>query len=1164
MPVWTWRLRRVSPWEGVGARRGREARTCVEVASLVAAGPGSSGMSTHTGTAALLQYVAQRLPPAAVAELRARGQRYSAADDGDDTSAFQLLSVTLLDARRVTLLKLGLFRRWRAHTQSRRRLQFLLERAQQLSDDRRMRSALSLWAASAFESRLSAVLLSRGLALCAVLLASAARGAVPGERGTVTTSTSYSTSTTSFATAVFSYGAALYHAQHAALVATAPARGKVRRLVPALRGSVAAAVDGQRLDVQRLRQQLAAALTAVRERDAWLRDLQGEHDAALEAARSTEQQLQQQADETEHWRAEARRWEEAHGEAQARLDDSKSLLQDSCAALERLQASELAYAMKLASAQSECQHLEAQLRAAGEASREAASVAASLTAERDALRESVAAARASAEAQLSVSEAGRAEAEEACHALRAALQGADSQAAAMLVAASADKAELVAQLEEAEARLRQMGAAQSAASEEMLPTQDGDAAEPPRPAAMSPQVLSRVLDRMALVHAQLERQEVDEQPPPQGESTTTASFSPWPQLADAVGEAHSSDATAHDTDEARAQLAALQTRCASLAAALEEVSATGLASASEVTALRSQLEDAHAALTQLALLQTRCASLQTRCVSLEAALGEASASGLASASEVTTLRSQLEDAHAALAQLAALQMRCALLEAASEEASASGLASASEVSALRSQLEDAHASLAQLAALQTRCASLEAALEEATASGSASASEVTTLRSQLEDAHAALAQLAALQMRCALLEAASEEASASGLASASEVSALRSQLEDAHASLAQLAALQTRCASLEAALEEATASGSASASEVSTLRSQLEDAHVARSQLQNLLDDALRSIAALEAHLADLAAKLAATEAARDAAAADALRATAEVARARMEVRLAKAAADKAQGHGVQAPAPDRPDVGPVPPAQLAELQAALADAEARAAALSREVDRFAAERASMAAQLRDASRKQTNTASRGDEAPMPAAEPSRQLDGVAKPLPSMVDASVDTRRRQAAQRLPAGKLEGVLWVRGPVADTPAPHSHGPPQFVWVKHAATLWSSGVLKLLVVAAGNVQVVGRNGHAGQEDQHHRIAGPGTPPSGLDAPAEVDLATCDDVVIASWDSYRHTSLRHGKRCCFHVIRPGGDLALAAACGNDAETREWADLLRLFIQQAAQSAAA
>ena len=1031
-------------------------------------------MSTHTGTAALLQYVAQRLPPAAVAELRARGQRYSAADDGDDTSAFQLLSVTLLDARRVTLLKLGLFRRWRAHTQSRRRLQFLLERAQQLSDDRRMRSALSLWAASAFESRLSAVLLSRGLALCAVLLASAARGAVPGDRGTVTTSTSYSTSTTSFATAVFSYGAALYHAQHAALVATAPARGKVRRLVPALRGSVAAAVDGQRLDVQRLRQQLAATLTAVRERDAWLRDLQGEHDTALEAARSTEQQLQQQADETEHWRAEARRWEEAHGEAQAQLNDSKSLLQDSCAALERLQASELAYAMKLGSAQSECQHLEAQLRAAGEASREAASVAASLTAERDALRESVAAARASAEAQLSVSEAGRAEAEEACHALRAALQGADSQAAAMLVAASADKAELVAQLKEAEARLRQMRAAQSAASEEMLLTQDGDAAEPPRPAAMSPQVLSRVLDRMALVHAQLERQEVDEQPPPQGESTTPAAFSPGPQLADAAGEAHSSDATAHDADEARAQLAALQTRCASLAAALEEVSATGLASASEVTALRSQLEDAHAALTQLALLQTRCASLQTRCVSLEAALGEASASGLASASEVTTLRSQLEDAHAALAQLAALQMRCALLEAASEEASASGLASASEVSALRSQLEDAHASLAQLAALQTRCASLEAALEEATASGSASASEV------------------------------------------------------------------------------------------STLRSQLEDAHVARSQLQNLLDDALRSIAALEAHLADLAAKLAATEAARDAAAADALRATAEVARARMEVRLAKAAADKAQGHGVQAAAPDRPDVDPVPSAQLAELQAALADAEARAAALSREVDRLAAERASMAAQLRDASRKQTSTASRGDEAPMPAAEPSRQLDGVAKPLPSMVDASVDTRRRQAAQRLPAGKLEGVLWVRGPVADTPAPHSHGPPQFVWVKHAATLWSSGVLKLLVVAAGNVPVVGRNGHAGQEDQHHRIAGPGTPPSGLDAPAEVDLATCDDVVIASWDSYRHTSLRHGKRCCFHVIRPGGDLALAAACGNDAETREWADLLRLFIQQAAQSAAA
>jgi hypothetical protein len=112
---------------------------------------------------------------------------------------------------------------------------------------------------------------------------------------------------------------------------------------------------------------------------------------------------------------------------------------------------------------------------------------------------------------------------------------------------------------------------------------------------------------------------------------------------------------------------------------------------------------------------------------------------------------------------------------------------------------------------------------------------------------------------------------------------------------------------------------------------------------------------------------------------------------------------------------------------------------------------------------------------------------------------------------------------------------------------VWVKHAATLWSSGVLKLAV----NASAIGRNGHAGQEER--RLDPAGSDPH--DMPAEVDLTACGDVVIASKDSYRHTSLRDRKRYCFHVIRPGGELALAAACGNDAETREWADLMRLFV---------
>jgi hypothetical protein len=859
-------------------------------------------MSARTADlAVLLQYVAQCLPPVAVAELRSREHNSpQAADEGQTT--FQVLSVSLFDARRKLLLKLGLFRRWRAHTKSRRRLVALLERAKQLSDDRRMRAALQLWAATAFESRLSAVLLSRGLALVAVLLASAAQ-VVPGQRTTVTTSAS-------LATSFFTYGAALYHAQRTALLATAPARPSRRgRLVPALRGSVASTTEVQQLSWQQLRQQLAAALTAVRERDAWLRDLRAEHDAAQEAARSAALQLQQQTDETEHWCFEARRWEEAHGVARGQLDDTQGLLHDSCAALERLQTSELTYAMQLARAQSECKHLEAQLGVSEAGRAEAARVAASLTVERDVLRESLAAARATAEAQLGVSEAGRAEAEEAYHTLRAALQGADSQAAAMLVAASAEKAELAAQLEKVEARLRQMEAVH-----EMMLARFADAASPEpqlRTSALSPLVLSRVMDRMSLVHAQLER--VEEFGEQQQVEATLPAVSPAAsfELTDASGDQQRFDAA----------------------------------------------------------------------------------------------------------------------------------------------LRDAHGAREQLAALQTRCSSLEAALEAATASGLASASEVTALQGRLEDA--------------------------------------------------------------------------------------------------------LRHIAVLEAQLADMAERLSATEAARDAATADALRATAELARSRMDVRLAKAAADsaqrRAQSQGVRA-APDPPDAGPTPEgaAQLTELRAALADAEARSTALSREVDSLTAERERMAAQLRE--RMQEGTANRSDDVQTPAAghrSSCGQLAvAIADALPSALATALDARRLLAAQRLPLGKLEAVLWVRGPGADTPTPPSHGPPQFVWVKHAATLWSSGVLKLVVDARSDI-----SRRSGQEERRPHPAGLGTSPSGIDTLAEVDLTACGDVVIASKDSYRHTSLRDRKRYCFHVIRPDGELALAAACGNDAETREWADLMRLFI---------
>lgn len=1109
-------------------------------------------------TKQLVQRLAQFLPPQAVSGLKAQQQlqpaRSATTSDlagDDDTSVYDLVVVAFCRASHEDGLKLRLFVHWKVLAANRKRLRRLLERGVQLRDDRRMRDALSQWSAVAFESRLSAVLLSRGLALCAVLLASA-REAYAADR------TAVSTRTVSFATSVLAYGAALHHVQTRALEVTGSRPSVTRRRprtlpgVPGL-GSTHAAVDTVSADEYRLlKEQIAAAQTAVRERDAWLHDLQAERSAAAEVSRQATTRMQSQSEELDYWRGEASRWMEARDAARKELVDSQALLQDSCVALEHLQISEQAHTQRLVRAHAECEQVTKQLRVAEEASREESARVAQLTAERDALRESVVASRAAAEIQLSLSEAGRSQAEEACRALQRALDGAESRLSAVLTSASIENADLLAQLRDVEAR--------AAAAEQRLHDLEAGVTSPRvsdpiafMPASLatpaSPLVLSRVLVRMAAVRAQLQQHN---EPPLQLEATPAEAQPPQDvgSHADAARVPHGADA-GFQSEVERSLQAALEARSAQLGSASQAVV---VGSHNHGSALQAQLDDA---LRRVAVLEAQLADSSAQMMALQTGRDAAAADALRATAELArarmevrltksaaagTISQKIQRAHsAASAQTEDVQAdELSQLRAALEGAEAQGGALRLEndrLNAERAQLdvELQHCSAqverasrnydARMAETNARAQGLEQDMQRAQRRVDDLQAECDALRAQLtrrQQMEPAATVAGALELP-APAEPIAEDGRIADLEA--ELVAVRQLLHDRNVALATqriVAAAVLSCAMsedehfartlpLQAEAPHATLMTpqlrSDSSRDISDI--QLETASTQCDMVQEMhphtsIDTTLALVNALRMQLDQQAAEAAAAREAMEQSLAEA-RAQADAARADALARQATELRNDAAAHET----------------------AALAEQQARMHARAMEVVHGLLAR--YAHRLQPLVDDGTND------------QPAQIMDA----LTSTAQATEPEDGNLHKVPVPQASREGVMWVRQPAAGAAAQQtsSHGPPQWIWVRHVATLWSNGVLKLQAEPSpGSL--------SGQENM------PLTAVDSSTGPLEVNLVACGEVVMAAMDNYRHTSLRTGKRSCFHVLRLGGDLALAAACGNDAETRDWADVLRLLVQ--------
>ena len=1135
-------------------------------------------------TKELVQRLALCVLPQLAAELRGA----LSGDDKEDCSTYQLLVIATTNARREDGVKRQVFRQWKARAAAERRLSRLLERGQQLSDDRRMRAALQQWTDVAFESRCAAVLLSRGLALCAVLLASARQAASSAD------STASTTRTLSFASSVLTYGAALHHAQRRALEVTFGRQVGKPTLPPVPGLGPAREADASDGEHNSLRVQLEAALVTVRERDARLRELQVELSAASELSRQTTQHMQRQSADVDYWRGEASRWREAHDTAQRQLSESQALVQDSVAVLERLQTEQHVHTQQLARAQAEREHLTQQLRAAGEESREVAAQIAQLTAERDALHDSVIADRAAAEMQLRMSELSRTQAEEACHALRAALEGAEGRLSAMLVSASSENAELAAQLCEAEAR--------AAAAEERLGYMESHAAVSATPGGFdiqqtippmmatpaSPLVRSRVLDRMAAVRQQLNQHDELQQYSNLCVSTPAASQI----LHSTVLVSQSSSTDVH-----------VELRGAAPPATPEEDTNDRFTATDGATEL-----SLHGALQHISLLMMQIEELREQMGDVQRARDDAAADVIRVTGELARARMEVRVAKAgntAQKTQVVQHVSGSVMEEDREEvntlrrsldaADAQNIGLRGEIDRMHSerteldgelahwsaQVERAtHGYNARIADLMSQVKALEQQVHECnvslaaqrivanavlscTLSATKSAAHVQAeqLRKQLDQqTAAAAASRAASEKLLAEVQAQADAARVDAQERAQEFAALRSQMEQ---KAAEAAALEHSLADARAEMDAARAEEQARVKEMAALKSLLKHqsgaATAARAELEQLLAEAraladaarsdvqtrVQELAALRAQLdkqaADSAADRSAWERAVAEAHAHADRVRAEEQERAQEVaalreQLEKLAADAARAHATlqkshaealaKADGAHADELG----RQLAAFRAsasahkaaALADLQARMQARTLELINEMQAR-------HDAQQKRAARASNDTERPA-------MVDAV----PVMALAPGEGIHPEVA---PQSSREGILWVRHHAAGANAAGNHGPPQWTWIRHRAVLWSNGVLKLKLEASP---------YASQTDQENVAV---VEDSTENQPSEVDLAACDAVVMAAMDSYRQTSLRRGKQSCFHVLRPGGSLAIAAACGNDAETRDWADMLRLFV---------
>ncbi len=580
-------------------------------------------------------------------------------------------------------------------------------------------------------------------------------------------------------------------------------------------------------------------------------------------------------------------------------------------------------------------------------------------------------------------------------------------------------------------------------------------------------------------------------------------------------------------------------------AALHSVQALTAAEAESAAAyaarLREELDQARAGASvavheleqqaaALALLRSEAAALSTRVDDARAACAEAQRANQAAAQEAAELRAALA---AVSAERAAAEERAAVCEAQLNEArdSAARRASEAQAAALEHEVLSTRA-----AALEEQLARVQAAFDETQAARVANAAEhdaATARCAQLEQAHLAVAQsLAAVEAR--------------GDAAQAELAACQAALSEAcvvcDTTSAHLVAAQTRVADLEKARDVQSAALEAAAARYLVLEqllaaqtAELEEAKISAAAsvnaLQSVASDCEGAVAQAASMLNELAAcKEALSEAS---AARDALTARFTVSATECEVlksslvsreqQLADALAELSERAAALQTAACERDAAI---RRAAELERRLAAGQAVSeSAMSAASTQYRALQKALARRTHEAEETQAqarvlHALAADDCSAVHAAQ--TDLNEANAVLAGLVSSAVLACRQQALSHLGGVGATKVaaLWIRySNGATTGSAHA-------WCKCAVCLTGAGMLELQAAETTNV------------------------------PAQVvDVSACTGVVLAAVDSYRVSSLRRGKTVCFHLLGRNSSLALAATGSSDADTREWAALLRLFV---------
>ena len=621
-------------------------------------------------------------------------------------------------------------------------------------------------------------------------------------------------------------------------------------------------------------------------------------------------------------------------------------------------------------------------------------------------------------------------------------------------------------------------------------------------------------------------------------------------------------AVAHLAAVAKEQYGLLQDDAETYHIALEEACAREHALEEELSALKAELGRVRSDAAMAEAKQHACAEETVACAARADALLQ----------RATELQSQLEASHAAAehalhaqsavsAELDGALARAATLEAAAA-ASASQLDAAQQSAAvLEAELARARASLvdievardmsaAEAASSMKRAAELESQLQSSEVAAAEALSAASALMAERD---AALARVSTLCDDSAALEARNSELQHSMSSLDAELSRVRAQLADSEAALqatsservsasARADELLQRAAELESQLQSSEAAAAAALRAASALTAE-RDAAVEHAT-------ALTSAAAAPATVASeaLKAELESTVAhcsllAKELSDISAARASAVVLTERLQIELEQARSSVDESSDVLALLQQDKHALELR-VELQEQQLGMLRSSSETQA--EQARRYAAA-VEQAATLRADLQRQASARESSEERARAAAESladalaevthvREELQKLETQTAVLATAAAAMRRDAVLSHLAPGDEQichtGVLWFR--------PHG-GIGAAAWARCGATLTRAGVLQLY----------------------------DGPPTSADLRLRIDIADCCSVTTSRVDSYRTLTLARGQTMalCVHArstVDPAASAVVLVACGRqDADTRIWAELLRLFLPAGGVSAA-